>query len=272
MSATPSPEPKFRAATARDLAAIEAWLREEREQTGGGFFCNWNIIASLFDRQEMFVVDVAGDPVAFLVNDGVAHIIAEVRPDQRGRGYGRVIAEAMTEQSKARGLSVIEIDCAPETSVSFWAKMGFTVVRSRRGMGGGVYAYREIPRPLVLGQGTRVSFAVRFYDEEAHHYGREPFRAYQGEGEARGSRRVALPERAICFGPETQYLLDCYAEVEVDGQLLFRDKTKRQEAIALGVQCDDGGTPFIEMILLPDGAAEALGSGLKSRRKPRGTG
>lgn len=251
MSVTPSLKPTFRAATARDLALIEAWLRDEREQTGEGFFCNWNIIADLFGRQEMFVVDAAGDPVAFLANEGAHHLIAEVRPDRRGRGYGRMIAKAMVEQSAARGLSVIEIDCAPETSVSFWTKMGFTPVRSRRGNGGGVYAYREIPRPLALGRGERVPFAVRFYEEAAHHRGGVPFRAYQGEGEMRDGRLVALPERAICYGPEVRHLLDCYARVDVDGRTVFMDKTKRQEAVALGMEYDGGGIPFIEAIHLP---------------------
>lgn len=251
MSATRSLDPTFRAATARDLAAIKVWLREEREQTGEGFFCNWNVIADLFEKHEVFVVDAAGDPVAFLANEGAHHLIAEVRPDQRGRGYGRMIAEAMVEQSTAKGLSVIEIDCAPETSVPFWTRMGFTPVPSRRGFGGGAYACREIPRPLALGRGERVPFAVRFYDEAGRHRGGEPFRAYQGEGELRDGRLVALPERAICYGPEVRHLLDCYARVDVNGRTVFMDKTKRQEAVALGVECDGGGIPFIEAIHLP---------------------
>lgn len=254
MTASRSAKPTFRAATAKDLASIEMWLRDERERTGAGFYCNWNIITDGFETEEMFVVDVDGDPVGFLVNEGAHHIIAEVRPDQRGRGYGQVIAEAMLAQSTERGLSVIEIACAPETSAPFWARMGFTPVPSRQAYGGGIYAYRRIPRPLRLGHGDRVPVAVRFYDEDAHYGGGAPFSTYQGEGEACGDHRVRLPERAVCYAPRVVHTSNCFVEIEVDGRRLFRDKTKREEAAAFGVKRDQGGIPYIETICLPSGA------------------
>ena len=253
MNAIQVPGPIFRAATRNDLRSVEAWLRDERERTGGGFYCNWNIIADGFGTDEMFIVDVDGDPVGFLVNEGAHHIIAEVRPDQRGRGYGQVIAEAMVAQSTGWGLSVIEIGCSPVTSAPFWTRMGFTPVPSRRAQEGGTYAYREIPHPRQLGRGERLPSAVKFYTEDAHHSGGAPFRSYQIEGEVRGDRRVDLPERAVCYDPEVLHASDCYVEIKVNGRHLFQDKTKRKEATAFGLERDQRGVPYIETICLPLG-------------------
>lgn len=244
--------PNFRPADADDLRKIEVWLREERAATGEGFYCNWNIITGALKTGELFVVDVGGEPVAFLANEGTHHNIAEVRPDLRGQGYGKVIADAMIAQSEALGLSVIEIACAPEESASFWAKKGFTPVPSRQGYGGGIYAYREIPRPQKLSRGRRVPFAVRFFEERVRFSGGEPFRVYEGEGEKMRSGRVRLPERAVCYDPKLEHLLDCYAEIEVEGVRLFFDKTKRDAAREFGIQFDKARIPYIEAIRLPD--------------------
>ena len=89
------PEAIFRSAEAADLQAIEKWLKDERERADEGFYCNWNIIAQAFKDRRLFVVDAGSGPVAFLANEPNHHLIAEVRPDCRGKGYGRVIADAM---------------------------------------------------------------------------------------------------------------------------------------------------------------------------------
>lgn len=250
MSLRTKKAPIFRPADARDLRKIEVWLREERLATGEGFYCNWNIITGALKNDELFVVDVDGEPVGFLANEGTHHNLAEIRPDLRGRGYGKVIANAMIAQSEALGLSVIEIACAPEASASFWAGSGFTVVPSRQGYGGGIYAYREIPRPQRLGRGRRIRFAVRFYDEGGRFHGR-PFRVFDGEGEKMRSGRVRLPMRAVCYDPQAASLSDCYAEIEVEGTRLFFDKTKRDAAREYGVQFDRAHVPYIEAIRAP---------------------
>ena len=126
--------------------------------------------------------------------------------------------------------------------------MGFTPVPSRRGYGGGIYAYREIHRRCTLGRGRRVPFAIRFYEEAAHHRRSKPFRVYQGDGEIRRSGQVRIPERAVCYAPTVTDLADCYVEIEVGGRQLFRDKTKRDQAESFGVRFDPGNIPFIDAI------------------------
>lgn len=243
--------PIFRPADADDLRKIEVWLRDERATASEGFYCNWNIITGALKTNELFVVDVDGEPVAFLANEGVHHNIAEVRPDRRGFGYGKVIAEAMLTQSRAWGLNVIQITCAPTTSIPFWTQMGFTPVPSRREGGTGVYAYREIHRPQTLARGRRIPFAIRFYEEGARFRGGVPFRVFEGQGEVMRSGRLRLPERAVCYSPEIRFLEDCYAEITVEGTRLFFDKTKRDAARHLGLQFDKAQVPYIEAIRLP---------------------
>ena len=49
----------IRNATKKYLAAVEKWLRTEREQTGEGFFCNWSVIANACKRKDLFVLAAA---------------------------------------------------------------------------------------------------------------------------------------------------------------------------------------------------------------------
>src|SRR5215218_4647638 len=127
-----------------DLAAIDEWLRKERDETGDGFYCNWGIIVSSFEERELYVLRTDGYPVAFLSDQGATHMIA---------------------LSREHGLSVIEIDCAPSTSVPFWRRMGFTPHLSRLGYGGGIYAHKELPWNFEQGTNRRMPVEINFYPE-----------------------------------------------------------------------------------------------------------
>jgi hypothetical protein len=43
-------------ATKKDRAVVEKWLRAEHEQTGGGFFCNWSVVAAAFKGKDVSVL------------------------------------------------------------------------------------------------------------------------------------------------------------------------------------------------------------------------
>jgi GNAT superfamily N-acetyltransferase len=45
--------------------------------------------------------------------------ILEGRPDQRGKGYGRLLAEFMVERAFGEGHSVAEIEIAPASALPF---------------------------------------------------------------------------------------------------------------------------------------------------------
>ena len=232
-----------------DLAAIDEWLRKERDETGDGFYCNWGIIVSSFEERELYVLRTDGYPVAFLSDQGTTHNIAEVHPEHRGKGYGKRLATHMIALSREHGLSVIEIDCAPSTSVPFWRRMGFTPHLSRLGYGGGIYAHKELPWDFEQGTNRRMPVEINFYPaNKGYDPNAAPFRTYSEDAEVLQDGSLQLPRRAVCFDPDITQLYDCFVEISLQGKQIYRDKVKRSEARDLGVMCDAGGIYHIERI------------------------
>lgn len=243
----------IRNATKKDLAAVEKWLRAEREQRGESFFCNWSIIANACKRKELIVLAADGDIVGFVVDAPSGPDIVAVRPDKRGMGYGRRLAEWAITSAIDRGNSVIEGECAPESSVPFWKKMGFTVSQNRRESRGGPYAYKVLERKIALSEGPRVPFEIAFYPEKRDwNKNIKPFRMYAGEAQLLKDGSLQLPERAICFLPEIRDFDDCVVRVAVNGTRQFENKVKHPEANYIGVHRDVGGIYFLDKIYRSD--------------------
>lgn len=247
------------------MAEVEAWLDlEERayqvaqaeweeagyegDQPRRGFRCNWDSVKRSW-REGYAPVDVLivdGEAVGFL--DGTD--IVEVRPDLRGRRYGRLLAQFMIDRAWEEGLSVLEIEIAPASAEPFWKHMGFTVVPDRRGPGGGTYAYQVLHRSFDLAGGERVPFTIGFYTAEER-YGDDPtpFARYSGQGERLTDGSVQLPERAYCHHPRHSQWQDYFVKIEVGGETLLFDKAKYDASKALGMRRDPGYTYFIERVI-----------------------
>ena len=54
-----------------------------------------------------------------------------VRPDQRGRGVGRLLLDAVTIWAKRRGLTRLQVlaDCENETALGFYRHQGWQATR-----------------------------------------------------------------------------------------------------------------------------------------------
>lgn len=250
-------------ATEATMAEVENWLDAEEAHYkaehaawiaagyGGdppvrGFRCNWDSVKRSWreGRSRVDVLVVNGEVVGFL--DGTD--ILEIRPDLRGCGYGRTLAEFMIATAFDQGRSVVEIEIAPESAEPFWRRMGFTVVPDRRGSGGGIYAYRILPKVFRLGVGERATYTVSFYDEDGRYETDRAFSYFAGVGERLADGALQLPERAYCFRSTDEKHVDYFAKIEVDGETLFFDKVKRDAAKAHGVQRDPGYIYFIDRI------------------------
>jgi GNAT superfamily N-acetyltransferase len=240
----------IRNATKRDLAAVQKWLRAEYELKGEGFFCNWSIIDRAFKRKDLFVLDVVGDVLGFVVDGTRGPDIVEVCPEKRGMGYGRYLAEWAINSAFKRGNSVFEGECAPASSVPFWEKLGLTVVRSRTGPGGGLYAYKILERKIGLGAGPRVPYEIAFYPPERDwKKDTEPFRTCAGEAQRLNDGSLQLPERAFCFDPQSESH-DYVVRIAVNGADVYEDKVRRPKAESFGVCSDPGGIYFLERIVI----------------------
>ena len=237
----------MRPAAERDLASIETWLRLEREQTGEGFYCNWSIIEKGFGAGHLFVLGAQGDVLGFVLDAPYGPDILEVRPDARGAGRGRQLAQAAIATAFERGISVIEIDCAPDTSIPFWQKMGFTVVYGRAGNGGGVYAFKVLERQFKLAADAQTSFGISFYSESSWHGpSAKPFRSYAGAAAPLARGVLQLPERAICYTSDIRNLCDCVVCIVVEGRTVFEGRVKYAEAF--GAMRDAGDNYYLEQI------------------------
>ncbi len=111
------------------LNEIEVWLKEEREKTNDGFYCNWKVIKQAFTKGQMYCAVVNKEALGFLVwwksgSDGGIDIL-EVHPKLRGKGVGRRLVEATLTKLGKEGVSAIYLECQPPTSEPFWRHLGF---------------------------------------------------------------------------------------------------------------------------------------------------
>lgn len=228
--------------------ALEVWeVDYEGDRPVRGFRCNWNSTKKAWreGRSEIYVLIADNEAVGFL--DGTD--ILEIRPDLRGKGYGRILSDFMVQTAREEGRSVIKIDIAPSSAEPFWRHMGFSVVEQREGYGGGTFAYKVLPRRFELGDGERVKYAVSFYTEKARYRDDpKPFSEFVGEGERLLDGRIQLPKRAYCFNPLDDQHVDYFVKIEVGGEVVHFDKAKYEESTLFGIQRDPGYDFYIERI------------------------
>lgn len=231
--------------------ANEEWEANEYDGPGPvrGFRCNWDSLKERWQQDgEVFVLTVQHEAVGFLERTN----FLEIKPDWRGRGLGAELAKFMLQREYDAGRSVVDIGIAPSSAEPFWRDgMGFTVVRQRHWHGGGMFAYKVLNRIFELGAGTRAPYSVAFYSaDEARSIDPVPFIRFDGIGERLADGGIQLPERAYCFNPDHTQFEDCFVAIELDGEALVFDKTRRSLSAKFGVQKDKGGIYFVDRILL----------------------
>ncbi|MFD1696791.1 GNAT family N-acetyltransferase [Roseibium aestuarii] len=254
-------------ATHKTLAEIEKWLDEEEatylaerkawkaggcqgNQPAKGFRCNWDSAKRWLSEghTQIWVLLVDASAVGFLVGKD----ILEIHPSLRGKGYGRLLAEFMVQKAFDDGFSVLEIGVALSTAEPFWERMGFTIKPDRRGPGGGIFAFRILPRTFPLGDGERVPYAVEFFTENSRYSNPPtPFAVFSGTGERLSDGSIQLPERAYCFWPDEAGHIDYFVRLSLDGKTLLFDKVKYSQSQKCGVEKDKGYTFIVDRITPP---------------------
>lgn len=116
--------------TDKQVSEIEKWLIAERQKTGEGFYCNWNIIKSSFDNSELATISLNNKTIGFvtwrLTTNKTARIeIAEIKPTHRKKGIGKILTTRLLNFLTKKGVCVIDLQCLTDTSEHVWKRLGF---------------------------------------------------------------------------------------------------------------------------------------------------
>jgi len=116
--------------TDKQVSEIEKWLIAERQKTGEGFYCNWNIIKSSFGKNELATILLNNKTIGFatwgLTTNKTARIeIIEIKPTHRKKGIGKKLTTQLLNFLIDKDVCVVDLQCSPETSEPVWKRLGF---------------------------------------------------------------------------------------------------------------------------------------------------
>jgi len=111
------------------LNKIETWLVEEHNKYNKGFYCNWNVITTSFDRERIITFDIDDFPIGFLVwrpqEISVKLEIIEIHPDYRNKGLGTVFQNQIEDYFRKTGIEALTLECSPPDSETFVRRQEF---------------------------------------------------------------------------------------------------------------------------------------------------
>jgi predicted GNAT family acetyltransferase len=117
--------------TKAQLNKIKRWLKEEKDQTDDGLYCNWYMIERFFERGQLIVGLLENSPTAFMTyNQNGSTIIfdlMEVKPSHRKKGLGKEFVFESISRLKSKEIKKIEVDCINEGSGQFCKQIGFVI-------------------------------------------------------------------------------------------------------------------------------------------------
>lgn len=237
--------------TKRDLDQILEWL--EREFTAGenDFWYNKGLIAEALTRGDFYVIRDGDEAVAFQVGDYGASI-ANVRKDKQGRGFGTALLDASVARADRDGVNVLDVECAPRSSLTFWEKHGFERYGDMSDWGR-LTARRVLHRSFDLPpELPRVPVRIEFYPERVK-YSRdeqvEPLAVHHLSGVYRPSGELMLERRVIGVDDTGRDGGNLVIKIEVDGEVRYFDKAKYDEAEDAGIVQDwKGGAFYLDAI------------------------
>jgi GNAT superfamily N-acetyltransferase len=234
-------------ATQDDFETILAWLAAEAAAGDQTFHGNRNLIAKGQEEGELFALREGGKIVAFALGKPGEIAIQETRPDQRGKGYGRILAQWGIDRARNANIVVIEGECSPPTSLGFWKTVGFREMRPRYGHN--PWVYLALPKPLPVPAGEPVEVLIRVFDQAHLYHNDVSVISEHRPSAARDADDVIhLAERIVIYVPDLPMGHDVSLEIVVNGERRFFDKAKRSEAAALGVKRDANYKFYIDRI------------------------
>ncbi|RDY60213.1 GNAT family N-acetyltransferase [Flagellimonas nanhaiensis] len=184
--------------TPSELTQIKSWLKKESDETGVGFYGNWNTIQEAWEKKRCFILLHKKSVVGFLVyrtTGPVANIMVfDVKPGLRKEGFGRKLFKGFTEFLKNKGVVVIELFCSPQTSEGFWRKLYFEKladlydVKSKR-----IDMYKIIVPKLAITEKSDSAETIALWDKEQHEVSDCPPKWVWGLRFKKNSRELERP-------------------------------------------------------------------------------
>jgi GNAT superfamily N-acetyltransferase len=234
--------------TEKDRDQVLGWLEREFNEGTNDFWHNRNMIAEALEHNRFFVIRDGDEAVAFQVGE-YSPSIANVREDRKGQGYGTAMLEASIARALDEDVNVLDVECAPRTSLTFWQKHGFERYGDMSDWGK-LTARRFLPRSFDLPpELPRVPVTITFYPERVK-YSRdeevEPLAVHQVSGEYLDDGSLMLERRVFALDDAKGNLV---IKIEVDGVQRYFDKAKYPEGKEVGVRHDwRGDTFFVDAI------------------------
>jgi GNAT superfamily N-acetyltransferase len=120
---------KLRAGKASDLPELLSWLKEERDQTGEGFYCNKTVIERCFERGDVLCAINDGRILGFAAlqfygESGAIHMV-EAHPSERRRRIGSALLKAAVDMLRGRGALCVDVECSTPQGEALCRKHGF---------------------------------------------------------------------------------------------------------------------------------------------------
>ncbi|TCD03223.1 GNAT family N-acetyltransferase [Pedobacter psychroterrae] len=217
-----------------DIDEIESWLVAEEQASHEGFYCNWSIILQSFEDKKAALLIVEEKAIGFITwfeRDKVATIqIAEIKPEERKKGYGRYLAEHLFGKLLKKGFVVLDLHCQPARSEAVWKKLGFVRFTDTKGFESenseeGRHLYRILIPSLKPTKALKLNETISLWDTEPYLAGDQARWKWHPKFQ-NGSRELKLP---IIFPAKRDWQISW----NKDGQVIKSEKIKyfRREGI-----------------------------------------
>ena len=229
--------------TEDDRDQVLEWLEREFKEGSNDFWHNRNMIAEALEYDRFFVIRDNGEAVAFQVGE-YSPSIANVRKDKQGQGYGTALLEASVARAFDEDVNVLDVECAPRSSLTFWQRHGFERYGDMSDWGK-LTARRSLPRSFDLPpELPRAPVTITFYPERIK-YSRdepvEPLAVHHVSGAYLDDGSLLLERRVFALDDAEGNLV---VKIDVDGVERYFDKAKYEDAKQVGVRHDWRGDTF----------------------------
>jgi hypothetical protein len=162
----------------KHVKEIEKWLKAERKNTGNGFYCNWEIIKSSFDKNELVTISLNNHTVGFatwlLTTNKTARIeIFEIKAKLRNKGIGKKLLFELLNCLEDKDVYVVDLQCAPSSSELFWKHLGFlefpdTPESYKFNSGGNKKLYKILIEHLQISSKKGINETIELWNNEQY--------------------------------------------------------------------------------------------------------